>query len=171
MIDGWWYEIQVESSSRFVFSNQDCLRFFFPKGWHRPWCIWSCLACLWFKDCWRRWGNKRSPLYWWLWPQQLLGFEVLGLGIWILDTRSFGTFAWIGLFCFWLVFVAFGACLAFVGCLACAAYLAFVNFGFWLLWLSFFTFYLDYRIFVLFDEDIVEEYSRIRKKNSNHEQE
>lgn len=54
---------------------------------------------------------------------------------------------------------------------SCAAYLAFVNFGFWLLWLSSFTFYLDYRIFVLFDEDIVEEYSRIRKKNSNHEQE
>ena len=36
---------------------------------------------------------------------------------------------------------------------------------------SCFLFYLNYCISVLFDEDTAEEYSRIRRKNSNQEQE
>lgn len=104
--------------------------------------------------------NSFWALKWWVWASEFL------------KSQKFWDFCmdWFVLFC--LVFVAFAGLFGFCGLFgSCAAYLAFVNFGFWLLWLSFFTFYLDYRIFVLFDEDIVEEYSRIRKKNSNHEQE
>lgn len=76
--------------------------------------------CLWFKDCWRRWGNKRSPLYWWLWPRQLLGFEVFFRASDFLTPEVLGLLGWIGLFFFGLFLWLLLACLAFVGCLALA---------------------------------------------------